>query len=100
MGIAGQASLTKKIQYASNCELHKAYNQTMDLNTTLPLIWIPVYNSVSLKSLAVIEVANPKAIAMQYSLLLKDNDEEILQHFIKFLEAGIINWHNFSSNSS
>lgn len=91
MGIFGEVIATKKPQSVFNCNSHSAYSELVDLNTTLPILCVPLIDPISNVVLGAIQIANPKAIAMQYSLILKQIDEEALNIFMKYIASAIYN---------
>lgn len=77
------------------------YNECVDLETSLPILWIPILNPYvdhhseyssevdippgvpNKRIIGVLEIANPQALLMEYSLILKDIDNDALNKFLK-----------------
>ena len=84
------------------------YNQIIDLDTSLPILCLPIQNplmnmhseyhknSASEKIpknivLGVLQIANPQAMAMEYNLILKNIDQDMMSQFLKYVSYSLVN---------
>lgn len=102
IGIAGHVIKTKEIESISNAYSHPIFNGKVDIDTTLPIICMPILQPETNEILGVFEVLNPKGV--QASLLKQKSkingvQYEILQFFGMQLGQIITNmkeWEKFN----
>lgn len=84
IGIVGNVVLTKEIANINNAYSHPQYNGMVDLETTLPIICIPIMHPDRKEVMGVYEILNPKglqgSLAKQKSKI-NGVEYEILQFF-------------------
>lgn len=99
-GIAGKAIKTKEIQSIYNAYAHNLFNGNIDIDTTLPLICMPILSSDKERILGVFEVINPKGLPganSKSSIKINSIDFETLQFFSLQMSQIIINIREFEN---
>lgn len=92
-GIVGHVAQTKTIESLPNAYQHYLYNSTVDLETNLPIVCMPVKDKND-KLLGVFEVINPKGIqglVTNQKSKISSMDFETLDFFAQQLAQGILN---------
>lgn len=93
IGIAGDVAKKKEMANISNAYSHPLFNGQIDIDTTLPIICMPIIQSEGKEILGVFEVLNPKGLQgslMKQVSKINGVEFEILQFFRQQL-AQIIN---------
>ena len=92
-GIAGHVAKTGVQESFLNAYQNHMYNGTVDLDTTLPLICMPVKDKKD-KVIGIFEVVNPKGIQgiiTNQKSKISSMDYETLEFFAQQLAQGILN---------
>ncbi|CAG9328965.1 unnamed protein product [Blepharisma stoltei] len=87
MGLAGKCVRDKSIMNINDAYNHPSYNGRVDIETTLPVLCIPMKNENG-DVLAVIEMLNSKTVKVQASMSeskLNQADSEIFEYFQKIV---------------
>ena len=102
-GIAGYTASTGTVQNLSNAYNNPLYNGQIDIETSMPLICMPVTDpKIPTEVLAVIEIINTKGIqglSAFHKSKINHQDYEILEFFSQQLAQTILNnqkWDEFS----
>lgn len=92
-GIAGHVVKTKTLESISNAYQHHLFNKTVDLETNLPIVCMPVKDKEG-TLLGIFEVVNPKGIQgiiTAQKSKISSMDFETLDFFGQQLAQGILN---------
>lgn len=84
IGIAGDVAKKREMANISNAYSHPLFNGQIDIDTTLPIISMPIIQSEGKEILGVFEVANPKGLQgslMKQVSKINGVEFEILQFF-------------------
>lgn len=99
-GIAGNSIKTKGIQSIYNAYAHTLFNGKIDIDTTLPIICMPILSSDKERTLGVFEVLNPKGLpgaSSKSTIKINSIDFETLQFFSLQMSQIIINVLEFEN---
>jgi GAF domain-containing protein len=94
MGIVGQAISKKTVIDVSDPNLEFCYNSRIDINTTMPILAVPIKDSFTGKILGGFEVINSKGIeglSLTGNAKVMSNDYDVLDFFSKQLAQCILN---------
>lgn len=94
MGIVGQAICKKTVIAVSDPNLEFCYNSLIDINTTMPILAVPIKDSFTGTILGGFEVINSKGIeglSTTGNAKVMGNDYDVLDFFSKQLAQCILN---------